>query len=89
MTIALFAPHLVDDLAHLVFLVGIEPVRRLVEDQHLWVVQQRLGDADTPPEALRQGFDRLMHDLGDVDRLDDPAYAPLGLAAAKNRGYGR
>ena len=31
----LVRPHLVDDLAHLVFLVGVEPVGRLVEDQHL------------------------------------------------------
>ena len=81
----LVRPHFVDDLAHLVFLVGVEPVGRLVEDQHLRIVQQCLGHADTPPVALRQGLDRLVHDFGDVDRLDDPADAPLGLAPEKPR----
>ena len=59
----LLRPHRRDDLAHLVFLVGIEPVGRLVEDQHVGIVQQRLRDPDPALEALRQCFDRLMHDL--------------------------
>ena len=79
----LVGPHRGDDLAHLVFLVGVEPVGRLVEDQHLRIVQQRLRDPDAAPVALRQGLDRLVQNFGDVDHLDHPADAQLGFAAGK------
>ena len=51
--------HLRDQRAHLVLLVGIEPVGRLVEHQHRRVVQQRLRQADAALEALRQCLHRL------------------------------
>jgi hypothetical protein len=41
--------------AHLVLLVRVEPVGRLVEDQHLRVVQDRLRQ----PDAARKPFDRV------------------------------
>ena len=85
----LVGPHRGDDLAHLVFLVGVEPVGRLVEDQHLRIVQQRLRHPDAAPVALRQGFDRLVQNLGDVDHLDHPADAQLGFAAGKAADIGR
>ena len=79
----LVGPHRGDDLAHLVFLVGVEPVGRLVEDQHLRIVQQRLRDPNAAPVALRQGLDRLVQNFGDVDHLDHPADAQLGFASGK------
>ena len=70
----LFRPHRRDDPAHLVFLVGVEPVGRLVEDHYRRVVDQRLRHADAAAIALRQRFDPLvvdiaqMHELGDLRR---------------------
>ncbi len=79
----LLRPHRRDDLAHLVLLVGVEPVGRLVEDQHLRVVQQCLRHPDAAPIALRERVDRLMQHLGDMDHLDHPADAELRLAPGK------
>ena len=40
--------------ASLVDLLGVEPRRRFVEDQHLGVVDERLREADALAIALRQ-----------------------------------
>ena len=49
-----------DQLAHLVLLVGIEAVGRLVHDQHLRIVQDRLREADAALEAFGEGLDGLV-----------------------------
>ena len=59
-TMILSFGHRPDQPAHLVFLVRVEAVGRLVEDQHLRVVQDRLREADAALEALGQGLDRLV-----------------------------
>ncbi len=55
---------LVDQAAHFVFLIRVEAVGRLVQDQHLRIVDQRLREADAAPESLGQGFDDLVDDRG-------------------------
>ena len=77
----LVRPHRRNDGWHFVFLVRIEPVGRLVEDQNVGIVQQGLRDTNTALIAFRQGFDRLMHDLADPDHLDDAADAPRCFVA--------
>ncbi len=69
-----------DQRAHLVFLIGIEPVGGLVQDQHVRIVHQRLGDAHPALEALGQGIDALVPDLAEVDALDQLAQPRVGLA---------
>ena len=54
MMIALSGAIARDERAHLVLLVGVEPVGRLVEDQHVGIVQQRLREPDAALEALGQ-----------------------------------
>ncbi len=68
--------HLGDELAHLVLLVGIEPVGGLVHDQHLGVVEDRLGDADAALVALGQGLDRLLEHRTETGPLDRQAHRP-------------
>ena len=84
----LLGPHCSDDPPHFILLVGVEPVGRLVEDQHLGIVQQRLRHPDPAFEALRQCFDRLMQDPGDPDHFDDTADAMLGFSAGKAADMG-
>ncbi len=73
----LFRRQRVDEGADLVLLVGVEPVGRLVEDQHRGIVQERLRQSDAALVALRQRLDRLrQHGMQrrPLDRkLDDPA----------------
>ena len=52
--------HAADQVAHRMFLVGIQPVGGLVQDQHFGIVQDRLRQADAAAKALGQGFDRLV-----------------------------
>src|SRR6185312_5239867 len=56
----LVARHLVDELAHLVLLVGIESVGGLVQDKYRRIVHDRLRQADTAAKALRQRVDGLL-----------------------------
>ena len=77
--------HRADQRAHLVLLVRIEAVGRLVEDQHLRVVQQRLRQADAALEALRQRLDDLLEHARQAEARDDvvePRAAPLAGQAA-------
>ena len=62
--------HAPDELAHLVLLVRIEAVGRLVEDQHLGVVQDRLRETDAAPIALRQRVDGLLEHVLEVQQLE-------------------
>ena len=54
--LGLLAPHLLDQGPDLVLLVGIEAVGRLVEDQHLGVVEDRLGE--TNPLSIALGLNK-------------------------------
>jgi len=84
----LFASHGRDDLAHLVLLVGVEPVGRLVQNDDVGIVEQCLSDPDAALETLRQSFDWLMQDLGNFDHLDDTPYPILGFAAGEAANVG-
>jgi hypothetical protein len=48
------ARELLDEAARLVDLLRVEPCGRLVEDQHVGVVDERLGEPDALPVALRE-----------------------------------
>ena len=50
-----------DRFADFVDLVRVEPGRRLVEDQHVGLVQQHLGHADPLAIAAREFADRFAH----------------------------
>ena len=63
--------HFADQVADLVFLVGVEAVGRLVHDQNFRVVDHRLGQPDAALEPLRQGFDGLAEDFPQIDLVDD------------------
>ena len=73
----LVAGHVVQQAAHLMLLVRIESVGRFVEDQHLRVEQDRLGQADPAAKALRQGLDRPVEDTLQPEALDRLADASL------------
>ena len=86
----LFAAQPADRLADLANLVGVQSGRRLVEDQHVRLVQQHLGHADALPIALGELADRLADHVPQVAQIDDrrdraAAYAPcMPRASAKN-----
>ena len=84
MTIAFCGAMDADQLPHLVLLVGIESVGGLVEDQHVGIVHQRLGDADAPLEALGEGIDALVPDVGEIDALDQFGKPVVGLALGQS-----
>ncbi len=68
-----------DQFADLVLLVRIEPVGGLVEHQRPRFVEDRLGQADTPAEALGEGFDGLPAHLIQFQQPQCPG-DPLALA---------
>src|SRR6266581_4615138 len=74
--------HAADERAHLVLLVRIEPVGGLIEDQHLGIVDQGLGEAGAVAKALGERIDRLPEHALQVAQLDHASYrAPASLAA--------
>ncbi|VTM08014.1 Uncharacterised protein [Pseudomonas aeruginosa] len=68
-----------DQLADLVLLVRIEAVGGLVENQRGRLVEDRLGQADAPAEALGQGLDGLPAHLAQLQQAEHPS-DPLALA---------
>ena len=66
-----------DVVAKLADLVGIESGRRLVHDQDVGIVQQRLGQAHALLEPLRQPADRLLDHQPQRTQLDDGVDAAL------------
>ncbi len=72
-----------DELAHLMFLVGVEAVGGLVEDQHTRVMENRLSQADTAFEALGQRLDALRQHLLQLHLLHRALDAQLLLGAAQ------
>ncbi len=51
-----------DQLADFVLLIRIEAIGGLIENQHLGIVQKRLGEAGAMAIALRERIDRLVSD---------------------------
>ena len=49
-----------DELADFKFLVRVQAVGGFVENQHLWIVQECLGEAGPVAVALRERVDRLL-----------------------------
>ena len=73
-----------DQLADLVLLIRIEAVGRLVEDQHLGVVQDRLREPDAPPVALRQRVDGLLEHAIEMQELRTTSSSRLRRAARRD-----
>ena len=65
------APQPVDVFAELADLVRIQPSRRLVHDQHVRIVQQRLRQPYPLPVTPRQLPDRLLQNLLQHAEVDD------------------
>ncbi len=79
---------LADERAHLVLLQRVEAIGGLVEDQHLGVVHDGLGQADAPLEALGERVDALRDDTLELQPADDvvqPRLAVRILEAAQIR----
>ena len=72
----------VDEAAHFVLLVRVEAVGGLVQDQHLRVVDQRLGQAHAPPESFGQGVDHLVDDRHQRQAVDHHVAALGSLGTA-------
>ncbi len=73
-----------DELARLDDLLGIEARGGLVEDQHIGVVDDRLGQADALPVALGELAQQLVAHVADGAALQDLIHAPaeVGLRDA-------
>ncbi|MCY1437358.1 hypothetical protein D9M71_535160 [compost metagenome] len=69
-------------------LVGVEAIGRLVEDQHLRIMQDRLSQADAALEALGQGLDGLLADVLQFQLRNDTSnpLAPLDTPEAAHAG---
>ncbi len=72
---------LADELANGDDLLRIEADGRLVEDQHLGVVQDRSGEPDALAVSLRERADHLPADVGEEAALERFA-EPLAARAA-------
>jgi hypothetical protein len=72
-----------DQRAHFVFLQRVEAVRGFVEDQHLGIVHDGLGQADAAFEALGKGFDGLRGDTLELQTADDVVEAGLAVGAGE------
>ena len=78
--------HFANQAPDLLFLVRVEAIGRLIENQHRRVGQDRLGQANAALEALRQGLDGLVAnflELQPLDRLFDPARGFRAAEAAR------
>ena len=77
----LLATELAHERAHPHDLARVEAAGRLVEDEHIGIPEQRLGEADALPEALREGTDRPAGMHTDPACVDDAADLATALAA--------
>ena len=90
------AAEALDELARLDDLLRVEAGRRLVEDQHVRVVEDRLREADALAVALRELADQLVPHVADaalLDRVRRPAalrsFAGTPLILAQKSRYSR
>ena len=82
----LVAAELADQVAHLVLLVRVEAVGRLVHDQHLGIVDQRLREAGAVLVALGQRVDRLAQHRFRGSSARPRARRPFSSDFRSNRG---
>ncbi|CAM5527602.1 hypothetical protein SSTU70S_03289 [Stutzerimonas stutzeri] len=75
-----------DQLAHLMFLVRVETVGGLIEDQHARIVEDRLRQSDAALEALGQCLDGLAEHLLQL-HLRDRRLDPLALGRATETAH--
>ena len=57
----LFLAQIADELANLVFLIGVEAISGFVQNEDLGVVKERLGEAGAVSVALGESVNRLTH----------------------------
>ena len=70
------------------FLIGIQAIGRLIEDQHLRIMENRLRQANPAFEPLGQGFDRLFRHPVQVQAIDSGSGFSPGFAALESPGPG-
>ena len=64
-----------NQVAHRMFLIGIQAIGRLVQDQHLGIVQDGLGQPDPAAKTLGQGLEPAPGDERERDDERVPASA--------------
>ena len=72
-----------DELPDADDLLGIEADRRLVEDQHVGIADERLGEAHPLAVALREPADQPLPHVGNLAPLEHLADAAPALARAE------
>ena len=80
--IVFVSPNAANRFAHFANLIRIETRRRLVENQHVRLVQQHLGHAHALPKAFRQLADRLADHAAQFAQIDDRLRSALRSALA-------
>ena len=71
-----------DEAAELLDAGRIEPVHRLVQDQHLGIGEQAAGDAEALPHAERVRLDAVVGAGGEPDLVECAVDAPGRFGAA-------
>src|SRR2546421_12706898 len=74
---------ILDQLAHLSDLVWIETDRRLVENEKLGLIQERIRESDALSITFRKRADKFSFHLGQAAKLFHVAN-PLGHATMRN-----
>jgi hypothetical protein len=67
---------LVDEAAHFMFLIRIEPIRGFVQDQRLGIVDEGLSQSHAAPKAFGESLDDLVDDGRQREPVDHHV-APL------------
>src|SRR3990172_200795 len=81
----LFLRHLLDERAHLVFLIWVETVGWFIHDQYLRVMQDRLRETDASLVTFGERLDTLLQDsfkMNCPDHVGDAAGEILSAQAA-------
>src|SRR5690606_5282696 len=68
-----------DQLAHLMFLVWIQAICRLIQDQYRWLMQHCLGQPHTTVKPFGQGTNQLLAYLAQLQQILNPPDALLQL----------
>lgn len=69
--------------------LGVQAGGGLVDDEQLWVVDQRLCDADALAHPAGEGLDTLARGVGEADQIEQMGAAaptPAGLVDAFEQG---
>ena len=77
-----------DQAAHFVFLIRVQTIGRLVEDQHVRVMDQRLREAGAVFVAFRQRVDRLIQHAFEETQLDRTMHRALAGVALQAAQFG-